>query len=87
MEPLFHLGDLLVFEYHRTPRQDGQIVIAANFATGGEYAVKRFKADPKNWCSLSENPSYDPILIPKDEVPEYPILGTFVGRGSGMPCA
>lgn len=80
MEPLFHLGDLLVFEYHRTPRQDGQIVIAANFTTGGEYAVKRFKADPTNWCFLSENPSYAPILIRKDEMPEYPILGTFIGR-------
>ena len=80
MEPLFHVDDLLVFEYHRTPRQDGQIVIAANFSIGEEYAVKRFKADPTSWRFLSENSSYAPINIPKDEMPEYPILGTFVGR-------
>ena len=80
MEPLFHIGDLLVFEYHRTPRQNGQIVLAADFSTDGEYAIKRFQADPTHWCFLSENPAYAPIRIPKDEMPDYPILGTFVGR-------
>ena len=80
MEPLFHIGDLLVFEYHRTPRQDGQIVIAADFTTGEDYAIKRFQADPTHWCFVSENPAHATIKIPKDEMPEYPILGTFVAR-------
>jgi SAM-dependent methyltransferase/SOS-response transcriptional repressor LexA len=80
MEPLFHIGDLLVFEYHRTPRQNGQIVLAADFSTGGEYAIKRYQADPTHWCFLSENPAYAPIRIPKDEMPASPILGTYVDR-------
>ena len=50
MEPLFHIGDLLVFEYHRTPRLDNQIVIAADFTSGsesGEYGDKSFhKPEP-----------------------------------------
>jgi len=44
-----YIGDLLVFVYYRMPRLDNQIVIAADFTSGsegGEYAVKRFKADP-----------------------------------------
>jgi phage repressor protein C with HTH and peptisase S24 domain/SAM-dependent methyltransferase len=82
MEPLFHIGDLLVFEYHRTPRLNNQIVIAANFtsgAEGGEYAVKRFKADPDHWRFLSENPAYSPAEIPKSDM-SHPILGTYVGK-------
>lgn len=67
-------------EHHRMPRQDGQIVIAADFTADGVYAVKRFKSDPTYWCFLSENSDDDPIRLPKDEMPDYPILGTFVGR-------
>jgi phage repressor protein C with HTH and peptisase S24 domain len=80
MEPLFKVGDLLVFEYHRTPRQDGQIVIASDFTAGnGEYAVKRYKEHPALWRFLSENPAYSPVEIDKDEMP-FPILGTFVEK-------
>jgi SAM-dependent methyltransferase len=82
MEPLFHIGDLLIFEYHRTPRQDNQIVIAADFTAGsatGEYAVKRYRAHPSLWRFLSEHPAYEPVEIPKAAM-AYPILGTFVGR-------
>jgi len=83
MEPLFQIGDLLVFDYHRTPRKDGQIVIAADFTSGsGEYAVKRYKEDPTRWRFLSENPAYEPVEISKGEMP-YPILGTFVEKLKG----
>lgn len=80
MEPLFKVGDLLVFDYHRTPRRDGQIVIAADFTSGsGDYAVKRFKEHPTFWRFLSENPAYTPVEIEKSEM-QYPILGTFVSK-------
>ena len=88
MEPRFQIGDLLVFEYHRSPQLNGQIVLAANFASGegaGEHAVKRFRSDPEMWIFESENPKYSPIKIPKNET-NYPILGTFVGSvGASMP--
>ena len=80
MEPLFKVGDLLVFDYHRTPRKDGQIVIAADFTSvGGEYAVKRYKEHPTLWRFLSENPAYTPVEIEKSEM-SFPILGTFVAK-------
>ncbi len=80
MEPLFQIGDLLVFDYHRTPRRDGQIVIAADFTSGsGEYAVKRYKEDPTHWRFISENPAYEPVEIEKTEM-AFPILGTFVEK-------
>jgi len=80
MEPLFKVGDLLVFDYHRTPRIDGQIVIAADFTSGsGEYAVKRYKEDLMRWRFISENPAYAPVEIEKSEMP-FPILGTFVAK-------
>ena len=81
MEPLFHIGDLLVFEYHRTPRQDNQIVIAADFTNGsatGEYAVKRYRAHPSLWRFFSDNPAYEPKEISKAAM-AYSILGTYVG--------
>jgi SAM-dependent methyltransferase/SOS-response transcriptional repressor LexA len=80
MEPLFQVGELLVFDYHRTPRQDGQIVIASDFTSGsGEYAVKRYKEHTTFWRFLSENTAYDPVEIRKTEMP-FPILGTFVAK-------
>jgi SOS-response transcriptional repressor LexA len=80
MEPLFKVGDLLAFEYHRTPRRENQIVIAADFTSGnGEYAVKRYKEHPTLWRFLSDNPSYAPVEIDKNDMP-FPILGTFVGK-------
>jgi hypothetical protein len=82
MGPLIHIGSLLVFEYHRTPRHDNQFVIAADFANGfatGEYAVKRYRAHPSLWRFLAENPAYEPAEIPKVAM-VYPILETFVER-------
>jgi hypothetical protein len=82
MEPLFHIGDLLIFEYHRTPREVTQIVIAADFTKGsatGEYAVKSYRAHPDKWIFASENPAYCSVELSKSEMP-YPILGTFVER-------
>ncbi len=79
MAPLFTVGDWVVFEYHRTPRKDGEVVVAADFTSGEAYAIKRFKADANDWCFLSDNPAYPPIRIPKNDMPAYPILGTLVG--------
>jgi len=81
MEPLFKIGDLLVFEYTRQPRRDGEIVIAADFSDGQQaYAVKRYVADPQEWRFVSENRMYAPIRIPKYAMPDYPILGIFVDK-------
>lgn len=84
MEPLFHVGEYLVFEYHRSPRSDGEIVLATCFSSAaetGEYAIKRFRAHPENWIFESENPEYEPVVISKQEL-RYPILGTFVCKVS-----
>ncbi|MBF0498676.1 MAG: methyltransferase domain-containing protein [Candidatus Riflebacteria bacterium] len=85
MEPLFQIGELLVFEYHRSPGKDGEIVLAASFSAGsdtGEYAIKRFRAQSENWLFESDNPEYKPISIPKYEM-AFPILGIFIGKVSG----
>lgn len=53
---------------------------AADFATeAGAYAVKRYRAHPASWVFASENPAYEPVTIPKSDMP-YPILGVFVGK-------
>lgn len=80
MEPTLHVGDLAVFEYHRTPRQDGQVVIVADTSDGDAVcAVKRYRADASDhWHFTSDNPVRPGIDLDKNEVP-YPILGTFVG--------
>lgn len=81
MVPEFQVGDLLVFEYHRTPRRNGEVVLAADYSLGessGTYAVKRIKEDHESWIFVSTNSLYEPVIIPKAEV-AYPILGTFVG--------
>jgi SOS-response transcriptional repressor LexA len=83
MAPTFQIGDLLVFEYHRSPRADHQIVIAniPEFGPGhsGTEAVKRISQDATTWKFHSDNPDYEPIIVPKAET-NHPILGTFVGR-------
>ncbi len=81
MVPEFQVGDLLVFEYHRTPRRNGEVVLAADYSLGessGAYAVKRIRDTRESWIFESSNPVYDPVVIPKTEV-SYPILGTYVG--------
>jgi SOS-response transcriptional repressor LexA len=83
MAPTFQIGDLLVFEYHRSPRADQQIVIAniPEFGPGhsGTEAVKRISQDATSWQFHSDNPDYEPIIVPKAET-NHPILGTFVGK-------
>ena len=81
MEPTLRVGDLAIFEYHRTPRQDGQIVIVGDFATGdstGVCAAKRYQADSAtHWHFVSDNPARAGVTIDRS-VSEHPILGVFV---------
>jgi SAM-dependent methyltransferase/SOS-response transcriptional repressor LexA len=81
MEPELRVGDIAVFEYHRTPRKDGQIVIVADFADGdntGVCAVKRYRGDSaSHWLFVSDNPARAGVTIEKS-ASGHPILGTFV---------
>ena len=81
MEPTLHIGDIAVFEYHRTPRKDGQIVIVADFAEGdstGVCAVKRYREDSSShWRFISDNPARAGVTIDKS-ASNHPILGIFV---------
>jgi phage repressor protein C with HTH and peptisase S24 domain len=81
MEPLLHVGDYAIFEYHRTPRQSGQVVIVAEFAESepGQVAVKRYKADAAAWIFTADNPNRTGIRLEKTSV-TYPILGTYVTK-------
>ena len=83
MEPTLQIGDLVIFEYHRTPRRDREIVIAnlPEFGSGqeGVEAVKRITQDKDSWIFVSDNSQYMPIPLPKD-VMEHPILGTYVAK-------
>lgn len=81
MEPTLQPGDLIVFEYHRTPRHDRQIVIAnfPEFGSGetGTEAIKRITQDTFCWIFQSDNADYKAIRVPKTEI-THPILGTMV---------
>ncbi len=81
MEPTLRLGDLVVFEYHRTPRRQGQIVIAnlPEFGSSnvGAEAIKRIREEAEHWVFESDNRGYEPILVEKDDI-LLPILGTIV---------
>lgn len=81
MEPTLPVGTLAVFEYHRTPRRDREIVIAnfPEFGPGetGTEGIKRITQDAEYWIFESDNPAYDPIRVPKSEI-AHPILGTMV---------
>ncbi len=82
MEPTFRRGELLVFEYHRTPRQDGQVVIVCATETPDEIpevAIKRIRQTPEDWLIISDNPKFKTISITKSRFP-YPILGIYVGK-------
>lgn len=83
MEPLLQIGDLVIFEYHRSPRKDGQIVIANipefGSADHGVEAIKRITQDEENWIFQSENSSYPAFTVSKN-LTESPILGTMVER-------
>jgi len=81
MLPTLAPGEQVVCEFHRTPRQAGQVVIMARFtgdATKPECALKRFQDTPAAWVFRSDNPAYSEIPVPKAEQPAYPILGIAV---------
>jgi SAM-dependent methyltransferase/phage repressor protein C with HTH and peptisase S24 domain len=83
MTPGLSIGDQVVFEYHRLPRKDNQVVIANLSAFGVESsgrtcgAVKRLIQDAEAWIFRSDNPAYKDIRVAKSEC-QYPILGTMV---------
>ncbi len=81
MEPTLRIGDLAVFEYHRTPRKDGQIVIVGDFADAdisGVCAIKRYREDStSHWHFISDNPARSGVTIDKS-ASDHPILGIFV---------
>ena len=82
MEPTFRRGELLVFEYHRTPRQDGQVVIVCATETPDdipEVAIKRIRETVKNWLIISDNPKFKTISVSKEQC-QYPILGILVAK-------
>lgn len=85
MAPELGVGDLVVFEYHRTARAPNQIVIA-NIAELGitsdlatEHAIKRLVPDNDDWIFRSTNPRYEDIRVAKKSC-AYPILGVMAGR-------
>ncbi len=83
MEPALNIGDFAVFEYHRRPRRDGQVVIANlpefGMTESGVEAIKRIRQDEENWIFESENPAHEALVLPKAES-DHPILGVFVGK-------
>jgi len=81
MEPTLRKGALAVFEYHRNPRREGEIVIANLQAHGGDVGtetIKRLYATPTHWRFVPDNPDHPILEVPREELP-YPILGTFLG--------
>lgn len=83
MEPTLPRNSLAIFEWHRTPRRSGQIVIAniPEFGPGHDTteAVKRFREDKHDWVFESDNPDHKPIRVSKTDT-AYPILGTYVAK-------
>jgi len=79
MQPTLDVGDIVVFDYHRKPRQSGQIVVVADFSYGDECAVKRYREDKRDWVFTSDNKNYKEIRIPRVEQ-NYPILGVMVAK-------
>jgi SOS-response transcriptional repressor LexA len=84
MSPGLKIGDHVVFEYHRSPRTDREVVIAnltvfdADSSARTAGAVKRLTQDPETWIFRSDNPAYQDIRVSKAEC-QYPILGVLVG--------
>jgi SAM-dependent methyltransferase/SOS-response transcriptional repressor LexA len=81
MKPTLNVGDFVIFEYHRSPRHEGQVVIANILEFGSDHhgveAIKRISQDTVSWIFKSDNPAYDDIIISKDNT-SFPILGTRV---------
>lgn len=86
MEPFLNIGDLVIFEYHRSPRKDGQVVIANvpefGSADHGVEAIKRIKEDPDHWIFQSENPAHADFPVPK-YLTSSPILGIMIEKLGG----
>jgi len=76
------VGDHVVFEYHRSPRSEGQIVIANipefGMSDFGVETIKRIRENSDSWIFESANPVYSSVVVPK--VDTHPILGTMVGK-------
>ena len=68
-----HSGDVLVVDRSVEPR-DGRIVVAAVF---GELVVKRLRQQSGQLALLSENDSYDPIIVNGEE--DCYVWGVVVG--------
>jgi SOS-response transcriptional repressor LexA len=83
MKPTFDIGDLLIFEYHRSYCSLGKVVIAniPEFGAGnsGVEAIKRIDETAASWVFRSDNPEYSPIEVPKTDI-SYPILGIFIAK-------
>jgi SOS-response transcriptional repressor LexA/thioredoxin-like negative regulator of GroEL len=83
MEPTLKRGEFAVFEYHRSPRADGEVVVANIPEFGpdqsGTEAIKRISQDAKDWFISSDNPAYAPFRISKT-LTAHPILGIFVAK-------
>lgn len=83
MDPTLQIGDFVIFEYHRTPRCDHQIVIAnlPEFGAGspGTEAIKRLTQDAVDWIFESDNPSCHSFHMSKSEI-AFPILGIMVAK-------
>lgn len=85
MEPELQCGDLAIFEYHRTPRESGQIVIAnlAEFGLTSDLAttntVKRIRVTEDAWVFEAVNPLYESIHVLRAGC-DHPILGVMVGK-------
>lgn len=83
MKPTLNVGDFVIFEYHRSPRHDRQVVIANILEFGSDHhgveAIKRISQDTVSWIFKSDNPTYDDIIISKDNT-SFPILGTMVEK-------
>lgn len=88
MEPTFQIGDFRVFEYHRTARQNRQIVIANLPEFGpdspGTEAIKRITQDADHRILESDNPAHSSFRLSKSEV-SHPILGTFMEKVPHAP--
>ncbi len=83
MEPTLMRGEWVIFEYHRSPRREGEIVIAnlPEFGVGehGTETIKRIKQDSGSWIFTPDNPAHETIKVSRTEV-THPILGTFVAK-------
>lgn len=83
MEPTLKRGEFAIFEYHRSPRKDDEVVIANIPEFGSDHVgvetVKRMSQDTSDWIFSSDNPAHSPFRVSKT-LTSHPILGTFVAR-------